>query len=472
MFSQVRIRIEGREDLPILEYSDTANMGGIQSCSITLPGRDHQLNGTRTPWHHLINLGDTIQTEGMIWDGQQGANLTLMDGLISAYSTSESVTLNGYEINTTILAESMAGVLAQDQIAYYTYYGGIEGFVKAQRDLNLTQSSGTIHQLLSNYLQKVVFKYGQWQRGPETLQNRLGYHMRSLPSLLPVQVTLAIQEGSPLSIMRGYIDEPLHEMFTVTQPKGHTPEGGGIYFTPTAPQGGLGGRTWLVVRPSPFPHAKPDGTGDTSEWKALKLHDFTELSERLYPIDGVQMTSSSDPVRNYFLIYPSWDALTEEAAYALGIAVVNQASMNRYALRPLVFRSRLTAPMEGVELTDVQEFARLLTWRVAGQYNRLDQTYNVSLQVPFNPEIQIGERARFRAPDGDRTVIMEGYIAGRTHKWSAGSGGSTQITLERCLPYQTFDDPAWFVEGLYPFQLDPKRAAPNARKSYHQKRPN
>jgi hypothetical protein len=106
-----------------------------------------------------------------------------------------------------------------------------------------------------------------------------------------------------------------------------------------------------------------------------------------------------------------------------------------------------------------------LTWRLAAQWNRNDEYYDASLEVPFAPEVQPGHRVRFRGPLGDETKQgqYEGYVTSRTHTWTPENGGRTSVQLSRVLLASTYADPAWFVKNLAPVQVRADETAPSSQ---------
>ncbi|MBB6097371.1 hypothetical protein HNR42_000785 [Deinobacterium chartae] len=117
---------------------------------------------------------------------------------------------------------------------------------------------------------------------------------------------------------------------------------------------------------------------------------------------------------------------------------------------------------EGSE-ANMLDLARSLTWRLAGQHNRVEDMFSGTYTVPFSPHLRAGTRIRLRAPIGDRTRVMEGYVTSRTHTWSRERGGQTSVSVTRMLPAEVYEDPAWFAVGLSEVQVNAKEYLPTAR---------
>jgi hypothetical protein len=453
----------------ILSYSDTASLGGAQSFSITLPGRAALTSdGHRRPWREILSTGDLIQAGGWNWngEGERPKPRTTADGLIVRIDDSEAMTAQGYSYTTTLSCQGLGSVLQNDSVAWWMYYGSAEGWVAARGKLLADDLSGTIDKMLGNYMNKVVFHSASWNRAGQGLGARLGYHLTALSPSAPIQTNLAIAEGTHWSIMQEFVDAPLHEMFTRVMPGDYLPQGG-FQHTPTLKAesaligqlAGDNGRTWLFFRPAPFPYASDTGKTVFSSWRALELHDFTETESVSAPALGTGI----DGVRNFFMVYPAVQFLDETMAFTVGIAIENRTSINRLSYRPLKTRTHLALGKGKYE--NFITLAKALTWRLAGQWNRNDEYYDASLEVPFAPEVQPGHRVRFRGPLGDETKQgqYEGYVTSRTHTWTPENGGRTSVQLSRVLLVSNYADPAWFVKNLAPVQVRADETAPSSQ---------
>lgn len=472
--------VRDADALHVLQYSDTATLGGVQTFSVTLPGRVTMKGGQKVPWMELVAVGDLAYAYGWNWDGSQGQDagygrktgdpMTLADGIVTGISDSEQLTPDGYQFTTTIQCESLQSILNVDSVAYWMFYGSSEGFIRARSQLQTNDVSGRMDKALANYVNAVAFNLTAWNRHGKGLGARMGYHFKGVKGDVPVLSDLAVMEGSHWNIMQSVIDMPLHEMFCAIRPASfkavggfaHAPEAGSE--APGAPirRGPDGGALHMIVRPAPFPFGNPDGTGNLSEWRALPLHDFSHLdaSPVMTPLGG-GTTSTLHDVKNFFLVFPGFQPLNEQNTFGMGAAVVNDESIRRFSYRPFKMRTLLVLGRE--DEGSIIDLTNRITWRIAGQYNRLDEMYSGQYQVPFSPQIQPGERVRVRVPFGDRTRVIEGYVTQRTHQWSVEGGGSTTVSLDRVLTAETYDDPAWFVQGLAQVDFDADKAIPKVQ---------
>lgn len=439
------------QPLPVLEYSDTASLTGPQTINLTLPGRTADTAKGRRPWAELLRVGDVLYSEGWAVGDDPVSAATLAHGLIQSVGESENLTTSGYSYTTTVTAQSGHGVLLRDAVAWWMFYGSVEGWTRARATLTTDQMSGAVDKILANYTSRIAFHRANWQRGSQGLGDLLGYHYRALKANAPVQMNLAMQEGPHWQIMRGATDD-LHEFYSTVLPGSAAPEGGFAHRpapgSAAIPRGRDGGATWLMHRPAPFPFATPEGTGDLSEWNSLPLHDLSERAAQpvRVPLGQVSSSLSSDSVKNYFLVMPAMQVINEEMSFAVGIAVQNKASLARYGYSSSRVRTNLVIG-EGTK-ENMIEFTRRLTWRYAGQHNRRDEMRNGAFSVVLSPQVQPGHRVRLRVPYGDEARLMDGYVTARTHSWSASGGGTTSLTLDRLLPSEVYKDPSWFVQGL------------------------
>lgn len=454
----------------ILSYSDSAALGMPPSFSFTLPGRAARLkDGTTRPWRELLSPGDLVQAAGWNWDGKKDAPArTMADGFIKRVSTRETLTPNGYDYTTDVQCAGYQDLLMQDSVAWWMYYGSTEGWAKARAQMLPDDMSGRVDKILANYLSKVVFHHASWERQGRGLGARLGYHLRSLPPSAPLNTNLAIAEGTHWSIMGELLDAPLHEMFSVIQPGNYKPQGGYAH-RPDAPQdkpligriAGDGGRTWLMMRPTPHPYADKTGKANVSEWKALTLREY-DAPLRPLADGGQSLGFSDDAVKNFFMVYPSYQMLDETMTFTAGIAVKNEASIKRYGYRPYKLRTHLV--LGSATESNAIELAKELTWRLAGQMNAQDRAFDGSIVTDFDPTMQVGYRVRLSSPMSDLTKegAFEGYASSVSRQWTPEDGGTTSVTLTQIRPAAHYDTGAKLVEGLSRVQVDALDTAPSA----------
>jgi hypothetical protein len=469
----------GETPLPILSYSDSFSMGAPKSCTFTLPGRTTDTGKGRKPWAEIIFPGDGMYSEGYLWDNggstytagalpHVGDPHTLVHGLITDIGDGETLTPDGYSYSTSVTAQSYHGVLTRDAVAWWMYYGSAEGWTKARGTLTSDQMSGRLDKILANYTKTVIFNDANWNRGSAGLKDVLGYHFTSLDANAPILLNVALQEGSHWSIL-GSVTDSLHELFSATKPAAIQPVGGFAHRPTVGGQDGPlqrardGGSTWLIHRPCPFPFGNRDGTGNLSEWRKVRLHDFSKGDTRpaTTPRGQASVTRSSSGVKNFFLVYPATDLINESMTFSMGIAVENKTNIGRYGYSPARVRTQLILGQG--DKRNIVELAQDLTWRYAGQNNRLDEMRSGSFTLPFSPQIQAGDRIRLQVPHGDSTSLMEGYVVAGGSSWSPTNGGQTTVQVERLLPIAAYEDPAWFVKGLQLAKVGSQGNVPSAK---------
>lgn len=456
-----------KKPLPILEFTDTATLGAPQVWTFTLPGRTLPTTRGRVPWAEIIRKGDAAYAEG--WSGtasEPGTPRTLAHGLISDIGDSEQLSAGAYSNTTTVTVTSGHGTLTRDAVAWWMYYGSADGWTQARAKLTADQLSGALDKILANYTNLVAFHHASWARGSAGLKDLLAYHFTALKASAAIQMNLAMQEGNHWSIMQTVTDE-LHEFYSAIRPADVSPQGGFVHRaapgTPSIPRGQDGGATWLIHRPAPFPFGNPDGSGNVSEWRRVRLHDYSAATATptRRPLGQTSTSSSTSAVRNFFLVMPGIQLVNDEMSFSMGIALANKASIQRHAYSPSRVRTNLIVD-EGQQ-SNVLDFARALTWRHAGQHNRRDEMRSGSFVLPLAPNITPGDRIRLRVPYGDTTQRVEGYVVARSHRWAPTGGGTTTVQVERLLPVSVYDDPSWFVKGLELVKVGSAGNVPSAK---------
>lgn len=446
------------DELDLLSLTDSASLGGAQTLNFTVAGRTR----AGMPWRELLNVGDLVRVGAHRHEETVSIETLLAeDAIVSDVQVAEQMSQGQYSFTTSATAESLQSVLLADAVAWWMYYGTQEGALRARGELLPDDTSGRLDKVIANYLNKVALNRHNWERDGVGLKERLGYHVRSLQPNVPVLYNLSLAEGSHWEIMSGHAELALHEFFVQQRSREGRAFKGGYVHHPThaarplvsssGPGEGDGARPYVILRPKPFPYADKDGKPVMHEWNALPLHDLTD---RRATTGQHGFGHSMAGVRNFFMVFPGYDAMNDRMAYSMGLSVVNRASIRRYGYRPVKFGTNLVlnAGAEGTML----DLARELTWRMAGQMNRTDSMAQGSVTVPLAPEIQPGDRVRFRLihADGVDAGIFQGYVTGRVHTYHKGQGGTTVLNLERVLPESVYQTPGWFVEGLEAVEPD------------------
>jgi hypothetical protein len=469
----------GETPLPLVSYSDSFSLGSPKSCTFTLPGRTADTGKGRRPWTEIILPGDGMYSEGYLWDNggstysagelpKVGDPHTLIHGLVTDVGNGETFTPDGYAFSTTVTAQSYHGVLTRDAVAWWMYYGSVDGWLKARGLLTTDQMAGRIDKILANYTKTVIFHDANWNRGSAGLKDVLGYHFTSLDANAPILLNVALQEGGHWNIL-GSITDPLHELFSATKPAAIQPVGGFAHRPTVGGQDGPlqrardGGSTWLIHRPCPFPFGNPDGTGNLGEWRKVRLHDFSKGDTRpaTTPRGQATLSRSGNGVKNFFMVYPAIDLINGSLSFSYSISVQNKANIGRYGYSPGRVRTQLILNNHGDKRNMIQ-LAQDLTWRYAGQNNRMDEMYTGTFTLPFSPQVEAGDRIRLHVPHGDGTSLMEGYVVAGGSNWSPTNGGQTTVQVERLLPVAAYEDPAWFVRGLEIVKIGVQEHMPSA----------
>lgn len=424
-------------DLIDLNTSDSIDAG--PRGAITLPLRRVR-NGTRERWTDLIRLGDHLTLEMLAWDGTRGDWTTVLHGPVTSINHQEAITRGRYDARVTLNAAGMDHILSRDAVAWWMFYGTIDGYATVRARLTLDELTQAPYRVMYQYLRKVAFHASVYDHnGP--LSDYLNLDFAGLEGLSPVAISLSAPEGSHLSAITPYLDAPLHELYTTTKPISALT---GTLTTGANGPGSDKALTTVTWRKAPYPFATVDLTGDTSEWEALPLHT---VETGLRPVDNAAFTRTDAAVRNFVIAYPAVQFLNEQFAYAYGAAIVNPKSHARFGYAPLKTRTHLIADQEATQ-SALEEYMYLLTARLAGQWNRQEEMLGGQVSLPLDPTIRPGERFRCYVPWNEDAGLHEFHIRGRNLTWNRSQGGRLALALERGLPVSTYRDAAWFVDGL------------------------
>lgn len=428
-----------------VSVSNTRGVSGVQGFSITLPGRSYVGGQRSVPWEELFLPGDLAYIEGQSYspDGVYTRGTTA-DGVVVSVEADEPKAANSYRLSTTVNCESMMHFMARDNVAYWIYQGSIKGFARAKAELPMNDLSANLASAFSTYVDKVAFIPESFSRAGG-LKNRLSYSFRSLEHKIPPVWDFAIAEGTHYSILNNQLD-PLHTLYAVPMPAGDVGKGAMFSSVAGVTRGEDSGTTCLVLKPFPYPFANPGGGGNTSEWSALNRYDVTQLP--VVPVAGRSGKKSYLPVFNFFMAQPRFMGLTEGVAIAAHIAVQNKKSQGDDGFAPLKFGTKLMFDAENVDDNKLLDIARELSWRAAGQNNKLDTYRSGSYTLPFLPTLQPGQRILANAPLGDTTMLLEAYIDSVTDLVQLEGGSSSTVSYTRGLSPDLYASPGYFVDGL------------------------
>jgi len=447
MVSDVRVRVltdDGELELTDhvlgLQVSDGLGQEALPQGNVTLPRYRSLDANTRHPYADLIRVGDLVTVEAYAWTGTRGGWETLLHGPVTAVAITEAVN-DGLQATVQLSVASMAHILAQDAIRQWMYLGSVEGWNLVQSKLTTAEMSGTPAEVAFRYLTRVAFHHAMYRYQGLGLADLMHLDFDGLEAVGPLFTELVAAEGTHLEIISRLLDYPFHELYVTSMQEGDI-TGRWRHLAANAP-GRNNGATAVRWRAAPYPYADRSGRGVLSAWEALPLHT---LEQDLHLVRGQSRARTDTAVRNFFMAYPALSFTDDEFLFGLGAVIAHRASIQRYGYRPMNIRTHLVHN-DGQDREGVADFMFELTYRLAGQWNRLHEMMSGTLQVPFYPWIRPGERVR--APSlWDAEELAEYHVRGRTLSWQPESGGSMTLAVERGLPVRVYEDPDWFVAGL------------------------
>jgi hypothetical protein len=435
-----------------LNMTATESIRATPRASITLPLHTTR-KGSRIPYTEILAVGDPITIDASTWDGTTAQDECALDGVIDDISQSEVWNGTSYQPATTISCSSYASILEADTVAWWLYAGTIEGAIGPVMSKLLPDQLNTApYKVAFNYLSRVALYYANYSWRNTHLEDVISLQCGGLEALAEFQSSLQHAEGPHLGIVRGLTDEPFHELFVTTRSPNDTPTTLGLSKLAKNPRGARDASTTITFRAAPFPHVTPDGRGVLSEWQGLPLTKLEGNLERVNAFNGGYSRASE---RNFFMAFPGFQALTEEALFASGAAVANKASVARFGYLPMKIKTRLIYNAQGVNTKTVEDFIQQLTYRLAGQWANGHIWHSGQANVMFAPHIHAGTRVRASSPWHGGTPY-EWYVSSRSLNWNPEALGSTTLSLERGMPVTMYEDPNTFSQGLETAKLDLK----------------
>lgn len=440
VFSDIRVKV-WTQDGPIT-LSDVVRSVQVQDGLDSLPQGTVLLPLHRTVsptsrkrYSDLIQVGDLVLVEMLGWDGKQGDWEAVLHGPVVALEEREGVGPEG-EAGTVLTVASMAHYLATDAVARWMWYGSVAGWKVVESQLSIAELMDDPATVAFDYLTRVAFHMANWQREGSTLGDYIHLDMGGLKAVGPYHYELQLVEGPHLDILRQrLLDYPLHELYVTTDRDGNL-RGANAHVAARAPGEG---KAATVVRwrraPYPFP--------DTGDWEALPLH---RLEGAWAPVRARSAGLSDAAIRNFWLLYPGLSFTDETYLLVSGVAVANRQSIQRHGYRPMKMRTLLIHNEDLKAEADVVAFWKELTWRLACQWNRLEEMEAGSLEIPLAPWIRPGDRVLAPSLWGSGTRMY--HVRARQMSWEASTGGRMVLAVERGLPPEVYQDPSWFSRGL------------------------
>lgn len=432
----------------LVQYTDTHPVSGIPTFSLALPLRYGQ-----APFVETIRTGDLVEVAFLAYPdpGQQARYYTAMVGVIKELGQQQAITQNGLKQLTIASGQHLAGWLGNETINYYlaaVLTGKLDLVLGAQATYKqfmsgVIQASG-LDEAAHLFLGRVAFEVIGLERPQGNIAQLLGYRLKSLEGRGAFYATWGNYQGTAWGILDAYSDKPLHELYATTLPLEEFQKLDGYKNTPF---------TWgedravplLMLRPAPFPYALPGGKGTLGEWTNLPLHDLTQESLQLESGEDHTADYSDKEVYSAFFVNAAALAVSETFAKTYSPPVVSVPKYRRYGYRPLTWQTVL---WQNSDKEVAPEFFRRLNWRVAGQWNRMDEYAGANFGLRLAPWIRPGQRVRYRNQLGDHQSTMEGYVESVSHSFVPGGAKRTTLKIIRALPVSTYRNPAFFAWGL------------------------
>lgn len=415
--------------------------GQMPQASITLPLKRSTDEFGRLPYTDLLAPGDLCTIEVLASHGRGEDWVTILDGPIRSLSESESLPAGGgLEATTTVEVGSFADVLNEDTVAWWMFYGTVEGYGKVRSYLTPDQLSQSPYRVAFDYLTKIAMTESVY-RHFATLADRVSLAFGGLEALTPLELTLTMAEGSFWSVISGFTDAPLHELYVTTMPPDRLP--GTLTRAAANPAGSDKGATTVVWRTAPYVHATPAGRVDASAWNALPLHDLTRDGN---VVDTRRGTYSKAAIRNFTLVYPAIQFVNEDFAYAHASAIANTRSIRTFGYRPLKFRTHLLTD-DSSTTPDIVDFMTAMSYRAAGQWNEQHRLKNAVISAPLTPTVLPGHRVLVPDPWLGEDA-WQYHVRARQITLDPVQGARMTLNLERGAPNAMYADPAWLVADL------------------------
>jgi hypothetical protein len=427
-------RDDGQVDLAphVVRYQDNATIGSVPNFSMALPPR---IKGELTL--ELIRPGDVILTSLKTRIERRDSELaTVCIGAVTHTSETEAISDNALQNMVVVRGKLLPGYLANDSINYWEMIGSMEGYF---RSLSLVPVDALtlvgLDAALSVFMDNVVANTLRIQTAIGGFNDTVAYSFKTLPTSGRYDTLFANYEGSFWQFLDTFAETPLHELYAGVFSRNELEALSGNYMRRAQVFNEDQAQAGVVVRPSPFPFATPDGQVDFSEWTRLPINDLTA---NLKNPTGVNLAASADATVSFVKLQPKNFVLDEMSAVLFVMPLVDETAWQRFGYKPLNWSTWLFTPDMAKEKAD--EYFDRLNWRMATQNSNMHRYMSGSFPLRLSPRVRIGTRAIFNW----HATRMMGYITGVSHTFNHSGARSTTVTVSRILPERDYSDPAFF----------------------------
>lgn len=427
-------------------YSDHHPIDGIPTFSLILAPT---INGRPTVL--TLRVGDLIEVGLISTDGRTGPHRlgrynTTMIGIVRGLGVRQGVGAGSLTQLCQVSGSGLGGFLASDSINYYLALGSAAGYLKA---LALTPIDSIamrrLDQALAAYIDNVAYGVIRVKRPQGGIRELLGYAMHSVDGIGLFDQFWANYEGTLWAFLQSWSEQPLHMVYQALVSLERFQALQGIKHTPTT-FGEDQAVSALVMRPRSFPHGLPGGAGaDLSAWQALPLHDLLDPEWFLNVAGEKDVERGDSEVANFIYLYPRAITLDESHALTWAPPLEHTANWERFGYRPLSWATHLWGRDAAKE--NAMEFFQSLNWRLAGQWNNMEQYFSGSIGIRLAPHIRPGDRVRINKVLGDDATTHQYYVEGVSHTFVVTGDRTTALMLKRGLPEATYQDAGYFIAG-------------------------
>lgn len=426
------------DDVMQLDVSD--GIDTIPQGSFQLPLRRDE--SKRRLYLKLIPAYALVKIEMLSFDATgKGDWAVVLHGRVMDVQVTDGITENGISKTTNVECSGFAGILNEDFAAWWMHIASIEGWLTVGSKFTPDMQNAEPHRVAFDFLTRVGMYRSNWAGYGFTIDQLIHLDFNGLAAIAVLEMNLTQQQGAPLSIVRGTLDPPIHELVFTTGRK-PTPSGPNsrVQYATRPANDNTGEASIIQYRPAPYPYANPSGKGVLTDWQNLPVN-------LIEPVDnGIDVKLSVGDNRTFFMAYPAITFIDEKMMFALGAAIKNENARKLAGIIPLQTRTHLIVN-KGVREQALTDFILGLTYRVAGQWNRQAEMLAGSVRTLLNTTVRPGERVRFEFPQGENEMY-EFHVKSRRLSWQPERGGSSAFTINRGLPQTTYKNAAWFVEGL------------------------
>lgn len=269
--------------------------------------------------------------------------------------------------------------------------------------------------------------------------------------------------GSWMDRFRMIFPFPFYEFFVTTNFSDAFPgASGGTSFSTIGIGDQVSSTVSVIARINPLPQLKSSVSNGSTSFDSIDTSRWQQLQAFTLDVPGFidsDVSFNENEIYNFYVVNPLWltgqngdDNANIKQPLMNFATVLDQGSIARYGYRPLMQPVLWFSDITGAYAqqhnsgggssnnSSVQQLMATLLGRVAGYYEASPLMLKGTVTTWLRPDIEVGCKLTYQPYRNNQN--WDFYITGVTHTFVFGGQSQTQITIDRGLPSDVYNDNA------------------------------